>query len=237
MKNKIKIYRMPLSRVFPATHPKAGQKTDFYPKMLTALTGSHLACECGWYGEHEELIPLFLDNGCASDGLPCYVDDSRCPVCYGEVSDYTPKLHTMRALNPESKSKTWSEKIKEVRNGEAVLVVYDWKGKPYSADGCRNLFIFGIRAVLVFVDKLLKSDKYKHAMPVIDSEIGVQKTLFVSELNCVSVGNTEQNSVTTVDYSTIARKDGLSLYDFKAWFNDCDLSKPFEIIHFAKFRY
>jgi hypothetical protein len=232
-KKKIKIYRMPISRVFPATHPKAGQKTDFYPKMLTALTDSYLACECGWHGEHEELIPLSLDNGYASDGLPCYVDNSRCPVCYGEVSDYTPKIHTMRALNPESKSKTWEEKIKEVRNGEAVFVLYDWKGKPYSAVGCSNLFVFGTNAVRDFIEELMQSDKYKHAMPIIDSKIGVQNALFIPALNRVEFDN-----VKSVAYSTIARNDGLSLDDdFKAWFDDCDLSKPFEIIHFTEFRY
>jgi hypothetical protein len=232
MKKKIKIYRMSISRVFPTTHPKAGQKTDFYPKMLTALTGSYLACECGWHGEHEELIPLSLDNGYASDGLPCYVDNSRCPVCYGEVSDYTPKIHTIRTLNLESKSKTWAEKIKEVRNGKAVFVLYEWKGKPYSADGCKDLFVFGTWQVKEFIE-----DRYKSAIHIIDSDIDVQKALFIPGVNRVSVENISQRHVTTVDYSTIAHNDGLCTPDFKDWFKNSDLKKPFEIVHFTSFRY
>lgn len=35
--NKIKTYNIMLSRVFPATHPKAGQETGFKPKVLAAL--------------------------------------------------------------------------------------------------------------------------------------------------------------------------------------------------------
>lgn len=38
-------------------------------------------CKCGWIGTN--LFTQTLDNGCASDGLPCYVDDSRCPNCMG----------------------------------------------------------------------------------------------------------------------------------------------------------
>ena len=37
--NKIKTYNIMLSRVFPTTHPKAGQETDFKPKVMAALNG------------------------------------------------------------------------------------------------------------------------------------------------------------------------------------------------------
>jgi hypothetical protein len=35
--NKIKIYRMPLSRIFPATHPRRGEETEFAEKIYNAL--------------------------------------------------------------------------------------------------------------------------------------------------------------------------------------------------------
>ncbi len=39
MANKIRTYNIMLSRVFPTTHPKAGQETDFKPKVMAALNG------------------------------------------------------------------------------------------------------------------------------------------------------------------------------------------------------
>ena len=35
---KIKTYRMPISRLFPATHPRAGEETKFKEKIETALS-------------------------------------------------------------------------------------------------------------------------------------------------------------------------------------------------------
>lgn len=37
--SKIRTYNIMLSRVFPTTHPKAGQETDFKPKVMAALNG------------------------------------------------------------------------------------------------------------------------------------------------------------------------------------------------------
>ncbi len=39
MENKVKTYNIMLSRVFPTTHPKAGQETGFKPKVVAALNG------------------------------------------------------------------------------------------------------------------------------------------------------------------------------------------------------
>jgi hypothetical protein len=151
----------------------------------------------------------------------------------GRMIGSFPKLHTIRAIN-KSKSNTWSDKIKDVQEGKAVLVLYRWNGKPYSADGCANLFVFGIDAVREFIDELMKSDKYRYAIPVIDSGIGVQ---------ILSIGNDWHTWVLGVlcgDYpeiDEIAKNDGLSVEDFKAWFKSYDLSNFMEIIHFTKFRY
>lgn len=37
--------------------------------------------------------------------------------------------------------------------------------------------------------------------------------------------------------TALAKNDGLSLEDFKAWFKNYDLSEPLAIIQFTKFRY
>jgi hypothetical protein len=235
MKQQIKVYRMSIARVFPKKHPRAGEPTNFKHKMIIALKDCALSCECGWYGEYEELTPCAFENGYNCDGT-VYVDDSRCPECNGYPQGYDEKIHTIRVLNSNSK-KTWSEKISEVQEGKAVLVVYPWDGKSYSKDGNTNLFVFGRDQTEDFINELMKSDRYKCATPVIDSGLGVQKALFADELSCVSVANTEHAEVNIVSYSTIARNDGLSPEDFKAWFAEKDLSKPFEIIHFTKFRY
>jgi hypothetical protein len=152
----------------------------------------------------------------------------------GELTHFAQAIIQARKIHTKPNSKTWGEKIREVLDGKAVLVVYQWNGKPYSSDGCSNPFVFGTGETKDFIYELMKSDKYSNTIPIIDSGIGVQKALFVDELDCVSVANTEHAEVNTVSYSTIARNDGLSLEDFKTWFADKDL---IEIIHFTEFRY
>jgi hypothetical protein len=155
-----------------------------------------------------------------------------------EGMPFDKKMHTLRAVNPESKSKTWFEKIKEVREGKAVLVVYQWDGRPYSADGNTNLFVFGTGAVKDFIDELMKSEKYGHAIPVIDSGIGVQMLKFDSDRDGCTFRKRFKIDYSDVDdIRTLAANDGLSFDDFKAWFKGYDLSKPMAIIHFTEFRY
>jgi hypothetical protein len=147
---KVKIYRLALSRTFPATHPRKGELTHFEEKIKRALL------------QKEGDLPV--------------------------------KLHTIRAVNPNSKSKSWFEKIEEVNRGEAVLVVYEWNGKPYSKDGCRNLFVFAKEFNMPILKELRKNDKYKlvfeltghgikdyadNAAPLCDSVI----TLPVNDIN------------------------------------------------------
>jgi hypothetical protein len=195
MKQKIKIYRMSIARVFPATHPRAGESTHFLYKIKKALR---------------------LDVV----GVNAY-----------------PKLHTIRAI--KSTGKTWTDKIREVLDGKAVLVVYQWDGKPYSKDGCSNLFVFGTGETKNFIDELMKSDKYKCAIPVINSRIGVQKAyinIFYKAGYCIT-GYEKYEFGIRYDLDCIAKNDGLSECDFQAWFKDYDLNKHLEIIHFTKFRY
>ena len=46
--------------------------------------------------------------------------------------------------------------------------------------------------------------------------------------------NGEDTDYTTEDF---AKNDGLSLQDFKSWFQGSDFSEPMAIIHFSNFRY
>jgi hypothetical protein len=232
MNQKVKIYRMPLSRVFPATHPRAGRRTDFKHKMICAINNCELSCDCGWYGDVEDLIPKYTNNGESAYGEVDWLNDSRCPDCYDYPTDYRDKLHTIRANYD-----LWKARIDEVQEGKAVLVVYEWRGKPYSKDGCNNLFVFGTSAAQDFIDELMKADRYKAATPVIDGGIGVRKALFIPSLQAVAIGNEEEGRVHSVEYAEIAENDGLSLGDFQAWFKKCDLGNPLAIIHFTGFRY
>jgi hypothetical protein len=203
MEKKIKIYRAPISRVFPATHPRAGEYTYFKDGIRTALKNAPL-----------RNIPISCSN---------YV-----------------KIHTIRAVNPESKSKNWFEKIKEVQEGKAVLVLYQWSGKPYRGN-CTNLFVFGTSAVRDFICDLLKSDKYSRALHVIDSGLGVQKFHIMEyvdeneeERACYVIDDNAKIFLTTYELS---KNDGLSEDDFRAWFKGYDTRKPLAIIHFTNFRY
>jgi hypothetical protein len=201
-KEKIKIYRLPLSRVFPATHPRAGEPTEF-----------------------RYLIETGLKNAPLRD-LPF-----NC--------DYFGKIHTIRAINPESKSKNWIEKIEEVKEGKAVLVVYRWNDRPYSTDGCTNLFVFGTRETENFIKELMRQEKYDDAISVIDSGIGTQKLNWcTSETASVTPSVYEDFPLgMPVNILELAENDGLSVEDFKAWFKNYDLSKQLIIIHFTNFRY
>jgi hypothetical protein len=197
---------MPLSRVFPATHPRAGEETYFYPAIYNALEFQYK----GYISSIEE-------------GMP-----------------FDKKIHTIRAFNPESKSKNWFDKIKEVQQGRAVLVIYQWDGRPYSADGNTNLFIFGTAATKDFIDELIKKGTTNagancvcpKAIPVIDSGLSIQILQFHKDGDGCSSWNWFKD-----DVQRLAANDGLSVEDFKAWFKCYDLSKPMAIIHFTEFKY
>lgn len=198
MESQIKIYRMPLARVFPAAHPKAGEQTGFKSKILKALT---------------------------------------CPDRPDRAAAACEKLHTIRATSASPTAKTWLQKVAEVQKGEAVLALYEWSGKPYSADGCANLFVFGAGAAKDFISALLKSEKYRHAHPAIDSGVGVQELSFGAEHIAMPKVRTGLHEKKPIFSYALAKNDGLTVEDFRAWFKGYDLSRPLEIVHFTKFRY
>lgn len=185
---KIKHYRLSVSRTFPATHPRKGESTYFIPKIESALG---------------------ILNGCnPSECLPFIPD---CTWCYYRLpeSEIFPKLHTFRGNYDR-----WAKIMAEVQAGKAVIDLYYWDGKPYGK---------GVKQVVfATLDK--------------DSRCGVQMLYFSHSVEFPRV-ITEDNSRLSLMPKTIAKNDGLSVVDFKAWFKRADLSQPMAIIHFTSFRY
>ena len=169
---KIKTYRIGISRTFPEKHPRAGEETSFSGKI-----------QCG-------------------------LCNSNCEFCSRVHPAYrNKKLHTIRANYP-----LWKKRIDDVNAGKAVLVLFEWTGKPYRSKQ-RELFRF---------------DK--------DSGIGVQKLLNSGGVWLLGKPDSDKwNKV--IGINELSRNDGLSEQDFRDWFKDYDLSEPFAIIHFTKFRY
>jgi hypothetical protein len=123
-----------------------------------------------------------------------------------------PKIHTIRANYP-----FWEKRINEINEGKAVLSIRYWSGKPYNSKQV----------------EICQLDK--------DSGIGLQRLnsadwiLPKKRINNLAVWGHSLGKIIKVD--ELAKNDGLSIEDFKAWFKGYDLSKPMAIIHFTNFRY
>ena len=195
MKQKVKIYRMSISKVFPATHPRARENTFFREKIMAAL------------GLHQELRK----------------------ECFQEPKPN--KLHTCR-----SNYELWKKRIDEVNAGNAVLVLYEWKGKPYSKDGTNNLFVFGNEKTKGFMLELENMPEYENKIFICDSKLGIQKLTFEKNAKYPSIIDLFSDGK-YINYLQLSNNDGLSMKDFEDWFKRYDLSKPMAIIHFTNFRY
>ncbi|NDV81311.1 hypothetical protein [Bacteroides sp. 51] len=130
----MKRYRLPLSRVFPATHPKKGERTFFREKILQSTHEYYpVQCKCGWVGSSEEC-------DCYQIGQSGDWSDPQCPKCSQYVEEFNcfPKRHTIRE-NVEY----WKKRIDEINKGNAVLEIYEWIGKPYGKGSTtKTLFTF-----------------------------------------------------------------------------------------------
>lgn len=122
-----------------------------------------------------------------------------------ECTYLRPKLHTIRA-----NYLLWEKRIKEVQEGNAVLSVRQWSGKPYC------------------------SKQIEIARLTAEDGVGIQKLCFPNRLTAW-VDYPERKL--SVDFKHLAKNDGLSLSDWCDWFRHYDLSKSLAIIHFTKFRY
>lgn len=137
----VKTYVLTVSRYFPTTHKRKGERTFFQERI------------------HEALWPVTE------------------PPILGK------KIHTVRANYP-----LWEERIKNIQDGNAILSVRYWSGKPYNSKQI----------------EFLQLDK--------DSGVGIQKledpTNFVFALIDGKI----------INWDEIAKNDGLSFDDFCEWF-------------------
>lgn len=131
--------------------------------------------------------------------------DENTPTKFGASVVQQVKIHTIR-----NNYEDWSNKISKVLNGEAVLSIRVWEGKPYRSKQI----------------EILRLDK--------DSGIGIQKLHSFDEDTAYFVGN--KSNVLPVPLQELANNDGLSINEWKAWFND-NVKLPLAIIHFTDFRY
>ncbi len=118
------------------------------------------------------------------------------------------KLHTIRA-----NWKLWSDRIYQVRTGNAELSIRQWSGKPYRSKTIEIMRLGQNDGVGV---QMLRFDKDRDGM--------VSYKLFNVDGKYPSI-------------EELAFNDGLNLDDWKAWFQDYDFTKPMAVIHFTKFRY
>lgn len=195
--NKIKTYVITLSPFFLKGHPKSGKPTRFRCKFLM---GRNLSDACIWdcsYDGVENTQRSCSRNAIVEDGKPWKF----------------PKIHTIR-----TNYKLWEKRIREVQEGNAVLSIRQWSGKPY-------------RSKQVVIANLTKNEG-----------VGIQPlkiTRFIEKLGnkeyvAISVDGDIKNTLTLEE---IAHNDGLSFEDWAAWFKDADTSQDMAIIHFTSFRY
>jgi len=183
---KIIHYKIMVSTVFPAGHPRKGQRTYFIPRIEEAL-GIIARCHPG------ECIQQF----------------TSCNGCYFKLPEEQifPKLHTIRNNYP-----LWVKRMKKVHAGKAVIYLCYWK-----LPGGR--FTPGNEAIpFAALDK--------------DSGCGVQELRWLTTCTAQIRDNAQ-----LVNDIQLAKNDGISVEDFKAWFKGYDLSNSMAIIQFTTFRY
>lgn len=127
-------------------------------------------------------------------------------------------IHTQEEFMPPSpklhtireKYDTWAKRAEEINAGKAVLSLRYWSGSPYNS----------------------KKDDSKHVEFMQLTKIHVDKIHINFNGGEASVG------FTSIDLDTLAKNDGLSEQDLRAWFK-ADKNPVFEgcIIHFTDFRY
>lgn len=113
-----------------------------------------------------------------------------------------PKIHTIRA-----NYFLWEKRIEKVQNGDAILSIRQWSGKPYASKQIR-------------IKDLTCNDG-----------VGIQKLCL---FNLFKHGLIEGHKFSVLD---LASNDGLNFGDWHYWFKNYDLKQPLAIIHFTNFRY
>ena len=122
--------------------------------------------------------------------------------------EYWQKLHTIRA-----NYLLWEKRIKEVREGKAILSLRQWADKPY-------------RSKTQEIVRLTASDG-----------VGIQILEFDKDRDGMVSWNFFDIDGKYPSLEDVALNDGLTLEEWKAWFKGYDFSHPLAVIHFTPFRY
>jgi hypothetical protein len=157
-----------------------------------------------------------------------------------ELSDPFFKLHTLR-VNYE----LWQKRIAEVKAGKAILVMFEWKGKPYHSRQ-HDLFIFSMQNELYRENPDLWNFiadytilNHDDCLQISAKNLSVQKLLISKEPTGLLGTLLDENNYTErhIAPDKIANNDGLSFDDFKDWFKKHDCSNLISIIHWTDFKY
>lgn len=103
-----KVYVLMVSKVFPATHPRAGELTHFMSKILLNF---------------DQVVVQYPDES-QSASRPGYA--SKYAAAIVREGGFEPKLHTLR-----ENYDLWTRRAEKINRGEAVLSLRQWSGKPY----------------------------------------------------------------------------------------------------------
>jgi hypothetical protein len=117
------------------------------------------------------------------------------------------KIHTIRG-NYE----LWKKRITEVENGDAILSVRIWTGKPYNSKQ-EEVFQFNQDSGIGVQKMMIRNDKWNNPFIIKDCHLR------------------------SLDLSYLSKNDGLELEDFKKWFKKSEPYEVMAIIHFTLFRY
>ena len=143
----------------------------------------------------------------------------------------------------------WKERIESLQRRGGVLSLRQWEGKPYQK-GSKTEKIIDIAASLIDVQQLVMERKRLDEPEYVEVQPGLYAKREAYQFSASIDGE-------PYDVEYIAKNDGLSLEDFKAWFNPVfdeyekrvevsrggKVIKPsetrltFAVIHFSTFRY
>lgn len=105
----------------------------------------------------------------------------------------------------------WRKRFEKIAAGEACLSIRQWVGKPYGKGSTQRE-----------IARLTREDG-----------IGIQK---LNIIGCTTIHPMYADGH-SVDVEKLAHNDGLTLPDWRNWFEGYDLTEYLAIIHFTKFRY
>lgn len=125
-------------------------------------------------------------------------------------------LNTDESIDPKGHTirgnyDLWKKRINEVAAGKAILSIRYWTGKPYNSK----------QETIIELTK--------------DYGVGVQELVFGKTINDIIIRGDDR--YITPNIETIAKNDGLTVDDFKAWFQKSISIFPMAVIHFSNFRY